>query len=251
MIYLPPVKRLSLFVITLTGFFALGTAAVYAQYTSPNYQSEETFFGTGGEVESTSPNYKAQSSVGGLGVDRVTGTAYQAFSGFLTPNEPFLEMRINTSSVDLGDLETTVTRTGTATFHVRAYINGTYSVQTVSQPPQKVAGTSHTLAGMATQGASTAGTEQFGINLKANTSPATFGADPSPQPDSTFAFGQAAAGYDTANQFKYVAGNTIAQTGTSGWGLTNYTISYIANVSVLTPAGQYTMIHDLVAVPTY
>lgn len=226
-------------------------AAVYAQYTSPSYQAEETFFGIGGELESTSTSYKAQSSVGGLGVDAVTGTAYRAFSGFLTPNEPFLEMRINTTNVNLGNLDTTTTKTGTAAFHVRSYINGTYSVQTVSQPPRMTSGASHTLTAMGTQGASVAGTEQFGINLKANTSPATFGADPSPQPDGTFAFGQAATGYSTANQFKYVPGDSIAETGSSGWGLTNYTISYIANITVFTPAGSYSMVHDLVVVATY
>jgi hypothetical protein len=104
---------------------------------------------------------------------------------------------------------------------------------------------------MTSQGSPTPGTEQFGINLVANTSPVSFGADPSPQPDSSFASGQAATGYDTTNQFKYNVGDTIAQTQSNGWGLTNYTISYIANIAVLTPAGKYSAVQDMVAVTTY
>jgi len=165
-----------------------------------------------------------------------------------------LEFHIDTTTVDLGNLDSLATKTGNADFHVRAYINSGYTVQTVSQPPKYTSGTqSHTLSPMTTLGTSTIGTEQFGINLKHNTSPANFGSDPSPQPDGTYATGVAATGYDTANQFKYNVGDIIAQTppGSSGWGQTNFTISYIANVAALTPAGDYTMIHDLVVVATY
>jgi hypothetical protein len=222
---------------------------VFAQYTSPNYKAEETFFGSGGELDASSPNYKAQSSVGALGIDYPSSSSYKAFSGFLTPNEPFLTMAINTSTVNLGTLDSTAAKTGNATFTVRAYTNSGYTVVTVSQPPQTNGGLTPTP--MTSQGASAVGTEQFGINLRANTAPATFGADPSKQPDATFADGKAATGYDTVNQYKYNAGAVIAQTNSNGWGQTTYTISYIANITGITRAGQYSMVHDLVAVPTY
>jgi hypothetical protein len=172
-----------------------------------------------------------------------------AYSGFLTPNEPFLEMTVNTSSVNLGVLDSTAAKTGTATFNVRAYTSSGYTVASVSAPPKTSTGI--TLTPMSSQGASTVGTEQFGINLRANTSPTTFGADPTQQPDSTFAGGYAATGYDTANQYKYNQGDVIAQTVTGGWGLTTYTISYIGNISSITRAGSYSMTHDLVVVATY
>ncbi len=229
----------------------LAPAIVSAQYSSSNYQSNETFFGTGGDLDSASTNYKAQSSVGALGVGRVSSTNYAAYSGFLTPNEPFLEMGIDTSSVNLGYLSDAATNTGVANFHVRTYLDSGYTIQTMSQPPTSTGFSPHTLAGMATQSAPTVGVEQFGINLKANTSPAAFGAEPVPFPDSSFAAGQAASGYDIANQYKYVVGDIIAQTGSSGWGLTTYTISYIANAEIDTPAGDYAMVHDLVVVASY
>src|SRR3989344_3651786 len=240
-------KQLTVLVVLGLLFYA---PTVLAQYSSSNYQSNEVFFGTGGDLDASSPNYKAQSAVGGLGVGDYSSTNYRAYSGFLTPNEPFLEFNINTTTVNLGNLDVASTQTGTATFHVRAYLDSGYTIQTMSQPPT-VTGTTATLAPMTSQGASSAGTEQFGINLRANTSPATFGADPVPMPDSSFASGIAATGYNTVNQYKYNVGDVIAQSDTSGWGMTVYTMSYIANIAELSEAGQYVMIHDLVVVATY
>ena len=226
----------------------------FAQYSSGNYKANEVFFGAGGDTNQSSANYKASASAGALGVGQVSSANYQAFSGFLTPNEPFLELGIDTNLVDLGVLSTSTTSTATATFHVRAYVDTGYTVQTMSQPPTYTSGSqSHTLAAKTTLGTPTTGTEEFGINLAHNTSPVTFGSDPSPQPNGTFADGVAATGYGTSNQFKYNVGDTIAQTpgGSSGWGATSYTISYIADEGVLTPAGDYVMTHDLVVVATY
>jgi hypothetical protein len=231
----------------------LGGAAL-AQYSSSNYKSNEVFFGSGGDNNQSSAHYNASVSAGGLGVGNYASTNYKAFSGFLTPNEPFLELQIDTASVNMGTVDPATTRTGQADFHVRAYIDTGYTVQTMSQPPKYTSGSdTHTLNAMTTLGGSTAGTEQFGINLMHNTSPANFGNDPSPQPDGTFATGVATTGYNTANQFKYNVGDVVAKTpsGSNGWGLTIYTISYIANASILTPAGDYQMVQDLVVVATY
>jgi hypothetical protein len=225
-----------------------------AQYSSSNYKANEVFFGNGGDNNQSSANYNASVSSGALGVGRYSSANYQAFSGFLTPNEPFLELGIDTSAVNMGTIDASTTKTGQADFHVRAYIDTGYTVQTFSHPPSYTSGSNtHTLAAMTSLGSSAAGTEQFGINLVHNSSPATFGNDPSPQPNGTFADGVASPGYNTANQYKYNIGDIVAQTpaGSSGWGLTSYTISYIANASILTPAGDYQMVQDLVVVATY
>jgi hypothetical protein len=251
-------KRLSLITGAILLAALLSSGLAEAQYSSSNYKANEVFFGTGGDNNQSSANYRAQAAAGALGVGKVGSANYQAFSGFLTPNEPFLEFSIDTSTVDVGVVDSSTTKTGTANFHVRAYVDTGYSVQTVSQPPSYTSGlNSHTLCAMSSGSCpsvtSATGTEQFGINLKANTSPATFGNNPSPQPNGTYATGVAATGYNTANQFRYVVGDTVAETppGSSGWGQTNFTISYIANAAPLTPAGDYTMIHDLVVVATY
>ena len=240
--------------------FAVVPKIVSAQYSSSNYQTNEYQFGTGGDPEVSSTNYKAQAAAGALGVGNVLGTAYQSYTGFLTPNEPFLEFGIDTSSVNLGVLDTTCTQSGAANFHVRSYLDSGYTVRAMSQPPTMTSGPgSHTLAAKPSIGAPILGTEEFGINLTgANNLGANdcagahnFGSSPSPQPDGTFATGQAASGYDTVDNFQYSPGAVIAESNANGWGLTNYTISYIANISVLTPAGAYNAVQDLVAVATY
>jgi hypothetical protein len=252
------VQRLSLSVVlgVITSIL-LGSVA-FAQYHSSNYKSNEVFFGSGGDTGQSSASYKAQVSVGALGVSTSSSSNYQAYNGFLTPNVPFLALTISTSTVNLGTLSTGTTATGNATFQVTAYVDSGYTVQSVSPPPNYTSGSgSHTLTGMSL-GGSTIGTEQFGMNLEPNTSPTTFGLAPAPQPNGTFANGQAATGYSTANQYKYNAGDVIACSGASapcstgsGWGETIFTLSYVANISPTTPAGFYTVNQDLVVVATY
>lgn len=219
---------------------------------SSNYQVNEYQFGSGGELENSSTNYKAHTSVGSLGVGRSSSTNYDMEAGFITPNEPFLELFVNYAVVDMGVLDPSTTGTGSGTFWVRTYLSGAYVVQTMSQPPTSEGGAA--LDAKGTLGAPSPGTEEFGINLVANTSP-NIGADPFNVPDNSFADGTIASGYNTSNQFKYGVGDIIAHAaatiGNQAVGRTDYTISYIANVSSITPAGTYTMVHDIVVVATY
>jgi len=90
----------------------------------------------------------------------------------------------------------------------------------------------------------------LGMNLAANTSPTTFGAVPVQIPDSTFSFGVATSNYNTANQYMYVNGDTIASSPKSS-GETDYTISYILNITNITPGGTYTMNQAIVATSTF
>lgn len=228
-------------------------APVFAQNSSStNFQVNEYQFGSGGELENSSTNYKAQTSIGSLGVGRSSSTNYDMEAGFLTPNEPFLELFINASTVDLGTLDTAATGTGSGTFWVRTYLSSAYIVQTMSQPPTSEGGAM--LNAKSTLGVPAPGTEEFGINLVDNTSP-DIGADPFNVPDGTFADGEIATGYDTPDQFKYGVGDIIARAaatvGNQAVGRTDYTVSYIANINSITEAGSYTMVHDVVVVATF
>ncbi len=242
----------ALAVVLIIGMFSV---RVYAQSSSSNYSVEESAFSSG-SGSGASASYSAQVSAGDLGIGSAYSTSYGAYAGPISPNEEYLEMVVTAASIDLdtpsaaaGLLSDTETAIGSGVFYVRAYINGSYSVVTMSQPPTNESG--DTINPLAAATASSAGTEQFGINLVANTSP-SIGANPVPQPNSTYANGQAASGYDTVNQFRYNVGDTIAQNGGSpAWGQTNFTVSYIANISSITESGYYTMPHDLIAVPTF
>lgn len=248
-------KRLRLGVL-LGSIVVLSTSSVFAaQSTSSNYQVNEVQFGSGGLLNATSPHYQAQQSLGSTGVGSINSANYGANAGFLTPNEPFLEMVVNPATINLGTLSSVAASTGTATFHVRAYVDSGYTVLTMNNPPTNEEGAA--LSAMSSPAASSAGTEQFGINLVNNltsctpAAPANFGADPVPVPNGTFATGQAATGYNTCGLFKYHKSDVIAQSGGNGWGETDYTISYVVNINPVSKAGAYNMVQDLVAVATF
>ncbi len=234
---------------------------VQAQTSSSNtYRIEEAQFGSGGEVEScSSGQFCAQSSLGSLGVGSSSSNSFDAEAGFLTQNEPYLEFVVQTNSIDLGVLDSTTTGADIGLFYVRTYLSGSYSVVTMSQPPTSESGSQ--LNAMGTTAASAPGTEQFGINLRNNTTP-NVGVDPVNVPDGTFAdgtaFGDGPGGsrdYDDIDGFAYGVGDTIARSAATATnpavGRTEYTISYIANISPITEAGTYVMNHDMVAVATF
>lgn len=217
---------------------------------SSNYQVPESSFSSGSEFDTNSANFSAQGTVGILAVGDGRSTNYDARPGFITPSEEFLELVVQTADVDLGVLDTLTTGTGTAAFYVRSYINGSYVVQTAA--PSLTSESNQEIAPLTAAAASVVGSEQFGINLVANTSPVSQGVDPLPDPSTQFANGVAAPGYATADAYQYNQGDIIARAGSGlAWGRTNFTVSYIANVSAITPAGRYATDHDLILIPTY
>lgn len=223
------------------------------QSCSTDYGVNEVFFGSGGDLNDCSSSYCAKSSVGETGVGNTKSTNFQAQAGFNTNRTPYIQFIVNNSNINLGVLSASSTATATGTFSVKTYLAGGYIVQLASNPPTSTSG-GHMLHALTTPTASSAGTEQFGINLVANTTicgaPANFGTSPVQVPDSSFSFGVATSGYNTCGLFKYNNGDTIASS-TSSSGETDYTISYIENISNSTPAGQYNFAQILVATSTY
>jgi hypothetical protein len=250
-------KRVKLAAFLTVVWLLVAAPFTAAQYSSSGYQTNETLFGTGGDLNVSSPNYKAQASVGALGVGDFFSANYRSNAGFLTQNEVFIEMGITQTTIDLGTLTTTSPGTGSGSFYVRSYLSTVYNVLTMSQPLTNEEG--YVIKNLTSPTASSPGTEQFGMNLVKNANfcgaGCDLGANLVNQPDNTFADGQVATGYNTANVFKYVPGDIIARSpatnGNQAIGQTTYTISYIANRSTITPAGLYTMKHDIVAVGTF
>jgi len=233
----------------------------YAQSSSSNYQIDEAYFGTGGDVNTGSGNYSAQQSGGALGVDSSSSTTYDANGGYLTQNHAFLEMQVTNASVSFGTLSDTTTAYGAAqagdcncSFSIRTYLSSQYAVYTLSNPPTNESGDILTAKSVLGVPSTDQGVEEFGINLVDNSSP-DVGANPFNDPTNSFADGQAASGYGTTNQFKYAVGDMIARSAANAnnpaTGKTDYTISYIAKRKPITPAGLFAMSHDLVVVPLY
>ena len=209
--------------------------------------------GSGGELNACGTAYCAKQSAGEVAAGNTAGSAFRAVAGFNTDRTPYLAFSVDATDTDLGTLSQFGTAHTVSTFAVKTYLASGYVVRVESNPPTSD-GIAHQLTPLASATASSAGTEQFGMNLVANTTgcsaPANFGADPVQVPDNTFSFGAVASGYGSCGLFKYVKGDTIASSSQSS-GETDFTLSFIYNVSNVTPEGLYTFNGTLVATSTY
>ncbi len=222
------------------------TFAVSSTSNSENYEMTEMQFGAGSSLESCSESYCARASIGDIagGISKA-GESSAAF-GPITPEEPLLEVIVDPGDSNLGVLTTEKTATKTTTVRIRSYLSEGYTLQLTGTPPKYK---DHTLATPTTPTESRPGTEQFGINVAANTSPQV-GTNPVQVPSDQISFGQAMPDYMTPNFFKYVSGDVIARSQTES-GRTDYTISMIVNVSNKTPAGNFNGEFSAVVIPVY
>ncbi len=225
--------------------FAAGTA--YANTSSStNFQVTEMEFGAGSSQQNCSGQYCATATIGEVSANDSASAHMAASFGAVTPDDPLLEMIVEPGVSNLGVLGAEKTATKTSIVRIRSYLSNGYTLQIVGDPP-KYQG--HTLATPATPTASAMGTEQFALNVVANTVPAV-GVAPEQVPSAAISFGEPHASYATPNLFKYTSGDVIALSNSAS-GQTNYTISMIVNVSNTTPAGHYTSDFSAVVVPTY
>lgn len=148
--------------------------------------------------------------------------------------------------------------TATATSQMSASTNATngYVITVNGATLTSGANTIPALSTAATA-ASTRGSSRWGMNLKANTtasSTVAVGTEITPTSNGTDLRGQATTGYDTADTFKYVSGDVVANSANGGAGPTNsqvYTASYIVNVAGNQLAGTYTTTLTYICTPTF
>jgi hypothetical protein len=218
---------------------------------SPNYRFEETSLGGSGFLNAQSNNYQATGTSGILGLGDSAGSGYQLNNGHVTTPDPTLTFAVNDFNISFPDFSATVASTTTSTFQVLNYTSYGYVVQIYGTPPTNG---SHVITAMGTSSPepSQVGNEQFGINLVANTSPVSVGANPDNNDSEghQFGYGQTSTNYDTPNNYRFVSGETIAEAPKSS-GQTVYTISYLVNVNPLTPGGKYTSNQTIICIGTY
>lgn len=240
-------------VLTTGSLVAIAYADVPLQ--SPHYEFTEDTVGSNGMLQTGSPNYQISLSAGDAAIGNTASTNYQIEAGSKTTANPALTVIINNGAASFGLFSATGTATATSTFSVVDYTSYGYSVFIDGNAPSN---NGNIITPMAATAAPTPGSNQFGINLVANTSPTAFGALPVQKPDSSFGSGtvdsttcsKITAGYNTPNQFKYVSGDSIAASCKSS-GETDYTISYIVDISSMMPGGQYTGNQSIICVATY
>lgn len=145
------------------------------------------------------------------------------------------------STVSLGTLTPSTTGASISQIGVSTNAASGYAI-TVSGNTLTSGG--NNIDALATQTASTQGTEQFGINLRDNATP-NIGSDVSGAGTAT-----ATANYNTADSFRFVSGDIIASKNSAD-AHRLFTISYIANVAGNTSAGSYTTDLNFVATATF
>jgi hypothetical protein len=205
------------------------------QSSSSSYSVDQVYFGGGSQLNACSAHFCSKQTVGDTAVGNAAGTAFQTIAGTNTDRDPYIAFSTSGGTTDLGILSTAGTATATATFAVKTYLANGYVVTLASDPPSNgTGGHIFNAPSSPTAAAAPGTTEQFGINLAVNTtgcgSPANMGAAPVQVPSGTFSYGTVATGYDTFR---------------------SYTISFIYNITQVTPNGDYVFNGDLVATSTY
>ncbi len=152
------------------------------------------------------------------------------------------------------------TDTATAKSQMAASTNAGFGYVITVNGPTLTSG-SNTIAAMTPATASTIGTGQFGLNLRANstvfdnqTTPAALGSNVAPAANGTNYKGQPTANFDTDNSFGFTSGTTVAASDNGGAGGTDaqiFTASYIVNVSGSQPAGTYVTTLTYICTPTF
>lgn len=131
---------------------------------------------------------------------------------------------------DLGNLSPTETLFAQSQMGIGTNASSGFAIAAYGTP--MAAGT-HVIDPIPTPSPSRPGTNQFGINLVANSSPVV-GADP----DGPFLNAVAMTDYGEANKFKYKDGDRLAYAPNVSL-VRRFTTSYIVNVSPTLPAGVY------------
>ncbi|HXH26350.1 MAG TPA: hypothetical protein VNG90_00480 [Candidatus Acidoferrum sp.] len=145
------------------------------------------------------------------------------------------------SSVALGTITTSSTGSGTSQIGVSTNAGSGYAITVAGNT---LTSGSNTITALASQTASTQGNSQFGLNLKANTTPSV-GSDPAGSGTAN-----PTASYNTANQYRFVSGDQVVTNGAAD-NFRLFTVSYIANIAGATPAGSYTTTLTYVATATF
>lgn len=203
-----------------TGSPSAGAQVFFSAVTNPSATNSTFFFRmtTYSDSTWTTPIDTGTMATSTAGQITVTATVDEALTFTLAAN-----------TVALNTLTTSTTGSGTSTMTVST--NGATGYA-VSVNGLTLTSGSNTITALSSPTASTQNTKQFGINLMANTTPSVGTAV------SGSGTGAAATGYNTANSFKFVTGETVASASVPTNSNT-FTVSYIANIDGSTAAGAY------------
>lgn len=233
-------KFLLTFLILFLGFYS-APFLTKAEMESSNYKITSDVIGSFGTKDS-STSFELGDTGGEVGTGDSSSASFNLGAGFwqAVGDDAILIFNVTSNLADLGVLSNSTVRYGTAAFNVATTAQGGYVVEFTGNP---LSFESNTINPLSSPGTSNPGTEQFGFNMVANSSPA-IGLDP------YGGYGQVSSDYNTANSFKFASGDRIAECSRPS-SQTNFTMSFIANIQNSSESGQYSSDLNIVATGRY
>ncbi len=137
---------------------------------------------------------------------------------------------VSGTTVNFGDFDPLATKTGTSVMQATTNAANGYSI-TVNGTT--LSSGSNTIPGLAAQTTSNTGVSQFGLNLRANATPAV-GTDPTGSGTGTYS-----ANYGSADHYRFNTGDVVASAA-APTNANTFTSSYIVNIGGSQAAGVYT-----------
>ena len=219
----------NIFAVILISTCVLASFCANAQMSSTSYKVPADSINIGG-LQQTSDTFSELGTVGEIATGDSESASYITDAGFLAMigNEPALTFSITDDTANLGTLVDNLVKADTATFRAATTAKNGYVISVYGN---SLASTSHTITPLSSPSGPSTGEEQFGFNLRQNNNP-TIGNDPNG------GSGQAATGYATTDAYKFTSGDMIAES-TQQSIYTDYTASFIGNISSISDAGDY------------
>ena len=236
-------KKSKLIISTIILTFIIPIVSVGAAMSSSNYKINADSINIGGG-QSSSTNYQMEDTIGEVATGDSDSDSYKTKAGYqaMWDYPPYLSFSLDGNYVAFGTLDYQMPSFETTGFTVATNAENGYAV-TIAGNTLTHSNLSDTISAMETAAPSSIGSEQFGINLKNNDTP-----DVGLEADG--GSGQAAAGYNTMDNFKFVSGDIIASSSSFTYP-TTFTISYLGNVNINTEGGSYATVLTLVATGRY
>jgi len=213
----------------LIGLFLFSPFLLNAKMSSGNYQIFADGFMDVGGSDMNSANYMMVGGGGEVGMGLSDSANFSLRAG--TPaidREPAIGISLSSDSLDLGVLSSSSTSSVSNSLQVFSNSHGGYVLKVYGQTLTSGANTIDEIGAVAQ--ASSSGTEQFGINLVANTIPLIGGAP-------VLREAVLDADYGTINQFAFTDADTVATAAKAS--TDSFTVSYIANIAGGTASGLY------------
>ena len=156
---------------------------------------------------------------------------------------PVLTFSVGTSTIALGTLSSGSTAVSSHTIAVTTNATGGFAL--TYNGPTLTSGSS-TIPAYSSLSSSVSGTAGFGINLKSNSAP-SIGSNPTTNAGTC----NVSSDYNTTNKFTWVASTPTQIASSPSVADCSYTVSYVANISSVTPAGSYSSATTYIATGTF